>query len=495
MKKLFILTIIIIQTSILFAQNQHITKFWGNPSKDENGAQVFEVNNNAFFVSVQRDYNVGNTPSESIVLKLDSNCNIVDSFKINKYNKNGYKYLLYHFFYYNNRIIASGYASDSATLKSQIWLAEFDEDLTILFDTIFVNSDPTARIFNYNTLKTNQNKLLITSQYAPAFHDTTNTLAWLLDSAFNIIKSNEFHTKVGFEGFSVVELPSIQSFHIITQNEITKINSIDLTYDTIVWKVADEWSQWQGVGGSKSVSDSSYIQPRKYPFWDYINNKFVFNTYLYIRDKIGEIKDSILIGDLQKSYDKTSYNNFDFFTIDSIFVTGSNYSPDSSWYSNEDNTIYLWNISINGTINWQKYYSLPAMRFLVSNITKTSDGGCFLVGKAWNWSIYGYDNTDIFFLRVDKNGIISGTQGINKIITQSEILVYPNPVIDNLNFDMGLYKDFQLSVYNQIGQILLQKNFTSGNNSISIKEFKQGIYFYNLQNKNGKVINGKFVKE
>lgn len=494
MKKHFILIILILQLGFIFAQNQQITRIWGNPSKDENGAQVFEVNNNVFFVTVQRDYNIGNITSESIVLKVDSNLNIVDSLKVMKYNLSDKNYLLYHFFYYNNRIIANGYAYDSATHKSQIWLSEFDEDLTMLYDTILTNSDTNAQIFNYDILKTTQNKLLITSQYVPNLHDSTNTMVWLLDSAFNIIIKNEFHTKVGFEGLSVVELPSIQSFHIITQNEITKINSINLTYDTIVWKVADEWSQWTGVGGSKTNNDSTYLQPRRYPFLDN-NYRFGFNTYLYNRNKNGAIKDSILIGDMQKSFDKTSYNNFDFFTPDSIFVTGSNYSLDSGWYSNEDNTIYLWNISITGSINWQKYYSSPGMRFLVSNIIKTSDGGCFLVGKARNWLNSSCNNTDIFFIKLDRNGIISGTQGINEIITQSEIRAYPNPAKDYLNFDMGLYKDFRLSVYNQLGQLVLQKDFKSGNNSINIHDFKHGIYFYKLQNKNGKIINGKFIKE
>jgi hypothetical protein len=390
--------------------------------------------------------------------------------------------------------MASGYAYDTVNLKSQVWLSEFDEDLSILFDTILENSDTTAQIFNYNILKTTQNKLLITSQYVPAFHDTTNTMVWLIDSAFNIIRENEFRTTVGFFGLSVVELPSVQSFHIITQKEITKINANNLNYDTIIWQVEDQWSQWESVGGSKSISDSSYIQPRKYLFLD-INNKIGFNTYLYLRNKNGVIKDSILIGDMQKSYYKSSENNFDFFTTDSIFVTGSNFSLDSSITSKEDNTVFLWNISQNGQINWQKYYSLYGMTFYVNDIKKTIDGGCFLVGKAWDWHNYFIDSSDIFFLKLDRNGNVCGSVGINKIITQSEILVYPNPAKDNLNFDMGMYKDFQLSVYNQMGQTIMQKNFISGNNTINIGNFKPGIYFYNLQNKNGKVISGKFVKE
>jgi hypothetical protein len=101
----------------------------------------------------------------------------------------------------------------------------------------------------------------------------------------------------------------------------------------------------------------------------------------------------------------------------------------------------------------------------------------------------------LFFLKIDKNGNISGSQGINEIITQSEILLYPNPAKDYINFEMGMYKNFQLSVYNSVGQAVLQKEFTSGNNTIYIQNFKRGMYFYQLINNKGKVIRGKFVKE
>ncbi|MEI6695176.1 MAG: T9SS type A sorting domain-containing protein [Bacteroidota bacterium] len=101
----------------------------------------------------------------------------------------------------------------------------------------------------------------------------------------------------------------------------------------------------------------------------------------------------------------------------------------------------------------------------------------------------------MFFIKLDKNGNVCGSVGINETITQSEILVYPNPARDYINFDMGMYKDFQLSVYNSVGQAILQKEFTSGNNTIYIRNFKQGIYYYRLINDKGKVISGKFVKE
>lgn len=88
-----------------------------------------------------------------------------------------------------------------------------------------------------------------------------------------------------------------------------------------------------------------------------------------------------------------------------------------------------------------------------------------------------------------------GTTAISENTSDYLPMLYPNPAKDYLNFDMGNDIDYTLSVYNQLGNLLLQKNINSETNVIDIQNFKSGIYFYQLQNKKGKMINGKFVKQ
>lgn len=52
MKKTITLAVLLIQFSITFAQNQQITKFWGNPSKDEKVVDFFQINSHTYFASV-----------------------------------------------------------------------------------------------------------------------------------------------------------------------------------------------------------------------------------------------------------------------------------------------------------------------------------------------------------------------------------------------------------------------------------------------------------
>ena len=104
-----------------------------------------------------------------------------------------------------------------------------------------------------------------------------------------------------------------------------------------------------------SINDSSYLHPRLYFFWDN-NNKDGVSSYYYHRNKNGKIIDSVMVGNMQKSYYKSSVDNILFYSKDSVLATGMNYSLDSNFASNEYNTIYLWSFSVNGNINWQRYY-------------------------------------------------------------------------------------------------------------------------------------------
>ena len=77
MKKLITITIIILQTNLLFSQNLQINKIWGMSIKNETATTILEVDNNTFFVSSYRFNNSAIINKESIILKLDSNCNVI----------------------------------------------------------------------------------------------------------------------------------------------------------------------------------------------------------------------------------------------------------------------------------------------------------------------------------------------------------------------------------------------------------------------------------
>ncbi|NVN94562.1 MAG: T9SS type A sorting domain-containing protein [Bacteroidetes bacterium] len=82
--------------------------------------------------------------------------------------------------------------------------------------------------------------------------------------------------------------------------------------------------------------------------------------------------------------------------------------------------------------------------------------------------------------------------GINEV-EKEKVKVYPNPAINSITFT-GIYKDFKLTIFNAIGQIVLQKKLITSNTTLNIESFQRGMYYFQLINDKAKVINGKFVK-
>ena len=495
MKKILVL-LFLTYSIISFSQNIPITKIKGLPFIKETAGSIYEVNNNSFFVVTLKECNISFLNYESIVYKIDSNCNIIDSLELLNYHKNGKYYFITDLYKFNNKIIGSGWATDSITQEIQVWISELSENLTINRDTVLSKKYSFSGLFTAKLLPTSDNKLLVTNFWIPDStsyaNDPTNTILCLLDTNYCVIKQNSVFTHYGFNYVSVVEMLSNQTYHIITQDDITIINKNDLSLKNVAWQSSNGVSF--GGSGAKSINDSLYMIPGFYSFTN-INDQSGVNSKLIIRNMNGIKKDSIIVGNSLKQFDETSINSYIFFNTDTLFAAGSNYSLDSAFFAYEDNTIFLWNIKLNGGVNWQKYYGI-GKKFILTNIERTSDGGCIMVGDVWDWHTYPQQFTfDIFFLKLDRNGNITGLVGINEIIKQSEILVYPNPAKEIINFEMGMYEGYKLNIINSMGQTVKEQNVTSGKNTVYIQTLTKGIYFYNLINNKGKVISGKFMKE
>ena len=84
------------------------------------------------------------------------------------------------------------------------------------------------------------------------------------------------------------------------------------------------------------------------------------------------------------------------------------------------------------------------------------------------------------------------TAGINEV-EKENVKVYPNPATNSITFT-GIYKDFKLTIFNAIGQIVLQKKLITSNTTLNIESFQRGMYYFQLINDKAKVISGKFVK-
>ena len=84
-------------------------------------------------------------------------------------------------------------------------------------------------------------------------------------------------------------------------------------------------------------------------------------------------------------------------------------------------------------------------------------------------------------------GLVTGIVQVN----ENSILVYPNPVKNNL-FVNGLANNSKISIYDLSGKLLFNKQIT--NNQIDISSFQSGVYTVKIETSKG-IVTKKFVKQ
>ena len=62
------------------------------------------------------------------------------------------------------------------------------------------------------------------------------------------------------------------------------------------------------------------------------------------------------------------------------------------------------------------------------------------------------------------------------------ISIYPNPIINMLNVNIGANSDLNYSIFNITGQIILKGKFISSNNRVNFSELSKGVYFLQVLN-------------
>lgn len=88
------------------------------------------------------------------------------------------------------------------------------------------------------------------------------------------------------------------------------------------------------------------------------------------------------------------------------------------------------------------------------------------------------------------NGSLSNETFVNK----NTIKVYPNPVSNNLTIENSFGGNYQIQIFNQLGQFVLKQNQSKSTTSIDVSNLSKGFYFLNIKAENRKLETIKFIK-
>jgi hypothetical protein len=88
-----------------------------------------------------------------------------------------------------------------------------------------------------------------------------------------------------------------------------------------------------------------------------------------------------------------------------------------------------------------------------------------------------------------------GSSGINEQQNIFSLRVYPNPFDEKITFQTNAIGQYEIRVFDIVEKQLLKTTFDGNEFILQNAELSSGIYFYEIRNKNGEAIKGKFFKK
>jgi len=286
---------------------------------------------------------------------------------------------------------------------------------------------------------------------------------------------------------SIIQIPGTGKYHVNDGGGVL-IYNMDFEYDTIIiLENIDDFLDFPQR--HKLIDESRYLKQGMYDVFNGVPPPIdPWDMAILILNDSYQIENTFLFG----ATDTLDYpNNVDFIDTNRIFLSGvKNYialAPEDSWLS-----LYITNL--NGDTIQSRFYGGYGL-YNTSTGLATSDGGYIIVASWWDFHNYvppGPADWDIFIMKVDANGLLTGTPP-DIPFEQTDIIVYPNPSREYLNIESSL-KNLQIKLFNITGELVLERFFDLSI-QLNTNNLSTGNYLYMITQDEVLIKRGKWVKQ
>jgi hypothetical protein len=468
---------------------QSFMKYHYTQSNERSFSIIQDKNDNYVVAGYVGDYNTLVYP---IAYKFDKNGNPKDSLILNAFNDN--IALFVNSFQIGDYYYFTGISKPNAssTLNKKILFVKTDTSLNVITTKFSTFPNDNSDILLMNTRVDNDTDFIIVGHRVRMTDSRISGFLYKISQNGDSINSriNSFDSVSFYPDLLIDSLNNYYIFkygsHYLDSNVVIKFDK-DLNYITR-YKIPELARRaytplW--------VNDSVYTVGSRAMDGIYSNYDRMF---VMKADFNGNIIDSVTFGkphlyNYPASYcrnlaENKKYYFFGGYSAHSIF--GSPYGTTKSW-------LFVAKMDKDLNVKWENYYGYDAYE-TADMILATNDGGCILLASRDDL----YDNLnqlDIMLLKLDSNGTTTWTKTIT--IPKPKITIFPNPAHTTITLRLAAPGDRpqQLTVYNHLGQSVLQRQTTEELTTLNISHLPAGVYLMEGRTRKGKRFSGRFVKE
>jgi hypothetical protein len=245
----------------------------------------------------------------------------------------------------------------------------------------------------------------------------------------------------------------------------------------------------------KGISTNDSLIYLAYNFIDGVNNNF--NSIVEKCDLNGNVLNEFVFESPSDSASWIAHlNAMDTLQDGNLILCTTKNLDANTAVQHEPTKIMLFKLSPNLDLIWQKYLFGDEGMYEAYSIKAHPDGGIVVLGTYSPTPPTSFDIKEVFLMKTDKEGLLTGIGENQQQIKTTEAILYPNPASEIINIEFSqVYQTATIQLLDIGGKMVLEKQLNSNYQNLNISALPAGTYVYGIFNKDGLDERGKLVVE
>ncbi|MEI6886524.1 MAG: hypothetical protein WCO02_18690, partial [Bacteroidota bacterium] len=388
---------------------------------DEYPNDIIETGDGGFIISVS----TGSFPLtyQALFIRLNKDGDTVCTKKINQ--NQGTCYINHLDKLDNGTFIGIG-EKKTGNEAARLWLITITDSLKIIHDTTFLTGFKSLGNMVYSFIDHFHNLIVYGSAEPYAAPLGPYPYVYKISQTYDSLFFHFYTNQHGQYVFSMMEKPDYSGYYMSLWGQYlvqtySQSQFLTLDYSFIIQHIDSIPGELDLYLNTKAFSNQDFLVTGKRS--DYGTPR---------TDKIGllrldssfNIKNEVFFGP-EDTVTYPAYNtNLDFLNTQNIYLGGVANQNYSGIFSYDPSYILIGKFDSLFNLTWQKYFG-GDMYYMVWSVIATTDGGCIIGASSNDYASQG-EQRDIYILKVDSSGLITGINNLPPVRNQ-ESSVYPNP--------------------------------------------------------------------